>query len=292
MNTRINLILFLVVISFFSCKKEEEKIMKVRNDSITDISSTIAKANATIIDPGEGIEQHGHCWSTNAESITIDNENKTENGSINTSGSYSSILTNLSPNTSYYVKAYVMKGATVVCGNKVLSFHTLSLSTPDITTGTVSNITTSSVTVSGNLHSLGTGASSVTQHGHCWSSETITPTIENDYISSLGSKDTTGTYESYLVGLTRNTLYYVRAYATNDAGTVYGDTLSFTTNAELPVISTSNITLITGTSAQCGGTISDDGGAKVTARGVCWSTSENPTFSDGTTNDGNRILYK
>ena len=286
MNACINLILFLTIIFFFSCKKEEEKIMKVRNDSISDISYTTAKATATIIDPGDGIKQHGHCWSTDAESINIDNETKTENGPANTAGPYSSIITSLSPNTSYYVRAYVMNGATVVYGNKVLSFHTLSLSNPDVSTGAVTNITTSGATVSASLNSLGAGASSVTQHGHCWSSETVTPTIDDNSKSSLGSKDTTVNYESPLTGLSRNTLYNVRAYATNDAGTSYGDTKSFTTYADLPVISTSNITSITGTSAQSGGNITDEGGATVTACGVCWSTSENPELSDPHTTDG------
>jgi uncharacterized protein (TIGR02145 family) len=232
--TCINLILFyiifLLMISFFSCKKEEEKIMMVTNDSITDVAYTTAKAYATIIDPGEGIEQHGHCWSTDAGTISVNTENKTENGHAKTSGSYSSILTNLSPGESYYVRAYITDGATVILSNKILPFHTLSLGIPDVTTGTVTNITSSSATVNATLNSLGSGASSVTQYGHSWSSVTVTPTIENDYTSSLGSKDTTGNYQSQLVGLSSNTLYYVRAYATNDAGTAYGNEIEFTTS--------------------------------------------------------------
>ncbi len=260
--------------------------MRVRNDSISDISYTTAKATATIIDPGEGIEQHGHCWSINAESINIDNETKTENGPVNTAGSYSSILTGLSPNTGYYVRAYALKGATIIYGNKVLSFHTLSLGSPDVSTVAVSNITTSGATVSASLNNLGAGSSSVTQHGHCWSSESATPAINENSKSTLGSMDTTGNFESYLISLSKNTLYYVRAYATNNAGTSYGNTINFTTNADFPVVNTSDITSITGTSAQSGGDISDDGGAAVTARGVCWSTSENPDLSDPHTTDG------
>ena len=43
---------------------------------------------------------------------------------------------------------------------------------------------------------------------------------------------------------------------------------------------------VTATTATCGGYVSDDGGATVTARGVCWSTSPNPTVSDSHTTDG------
>jgi len=49
---------------------------------------------------------------------------------------------------------------------------------------------------------------------------------------------------------------------------------------------TSSVTNITATSATCGGNVTDDGGFEVTARGVCWSTSQNPTTSDSHTTDG------
>ena len=56
--------------------------------------------------------------------------------------------------------------------------------------------------------------------------------------------------------------------------------------ADVPEVGTHNVSEITDTTAQCGGTISSDGGATVTARGVCWSTEQNPTVADDTTNDG------
>ena len=281
-------ILFLLMISFHSCKKEKERYMKVGNDSISDISYTTAKAYAAIIDIGEGVEQHGHCWSTNTESITVDNENKTENGSTNSVGQYYSNLSGLSPNTTYYFKAYVSNGATVVYGSRVLSFHTLALDIPDVITGTVIDITATGATVSGNLNSLGTGATSVTQYGHCWSGETTTPMIEDDNKSSHGSRDSTGSYISYLVGLSENTLYYVRAYATNDVGTAYGDILSFTTDqsGSLPSVVTATLTSVTANSAICWGSIISDGGSAITTKGVCWDTNLNPITTDNHTNDG------
>jgi hypothetical protein len=54
-----------------------------------------------------------------------------------------------------------------------------------------------------------------------------------------------------------------------------------------PIITTTSITNITETSASTGGNITVDGGASVTTRGVCWSTSHNPTISDSKTTDGN-----
>ncbi len=57
-------------------------------------------------------------------------------------------------------------------------------------------------------------------------------------------------------------------------------------NTAAPVLTTAAVTEITETTAQCGGTITSDGGATVTARGVCWSTSPTLTVADSKTSDG------
>ena len=56
--------------------------------------------------------------------------------------------------------------------------------------------------------------------------------------------------------------------------------------ANAPEVGTADVSDITATTAQCGGTVSSDGGAAVTARGVSWSTTQDPTISDYTTDDG------
>jgi uncharacterized protein (TIGR02145 family) len=54
----------------------------------------------------------------------------------------------------------------------------------------------------------------------------------------------------------------------------------------VPTVTTSDVGELTQTTAQCGGTITSDGGATITARGVCWSTDPTPTVADGRTIDG------
>ena len=61
------------------------------------------------------------------------------------------------------------------------------------------------------------------------------------------------------------------------------------TSATLPTVITGTVSEITATTATCGGEVTDDGGATVTARGVCWSTSPNPTVGDSHTTDGSGI---
>jgi hypothetical protein len=53
----------------------------------------------------------------------------------------------------------------------------------------------------------------------------------------------------------------------------------------IPSISTTAATNITSTSATSGGTVSSDGGSTITARGICWSTTANPTIANSITTD-------
>jgi len=59
-----------------------------------------------------------------------------------------------------------------------------------------------------------------------------------------------------------------------------------TSRIEVPVLTTTPITALANTNAMSGGNISSQGGAPVTQRGVCWSTSPAPTISDAHTTDG------
>jgi uncharacterized protein YcnI len=150
---------------------------------------------------------------------------------------------------------------------------------PTVITAAVTNITQTTATSGGNVTS--TGGTTVTARGVCWSTSS-SPTITGSHTSDgTGS----GTFVSNITGLTAGTLYYVRAYATNSVGTSYGNQLSFTT-LTLPTVTTAPVTNITMTTATCGGNVTSDGGAAVTARGVCWSTSSSPTITGSHTSDG------
>src|SRR5690554_2980916 len=165
-----------------------------------------------------------------------------------------------------------------------MSFTTLEASLPVLSTAEVTEITQTTATVKGNI--TDDGGATVTARGVCWS------TNQNPTISNNKTKDGkgAGTFVSNISGLKDNTTYYERAYATNIAGTGYGSAMSFTTlEAGLPVLSTAEVTEITQTTATVKGNITDDGGATVTARGVCWSTNQNPTISDNKTEDGNGV---
>jgi len=97
---------------------------------------------------------------------------------------------------------------------------------PTVTTASVSSVSSNSATTGGNVTS--DGGAAVTGRGVAYGT-TASPTIAGTItIDGTG----TGAFTSQLSGLTSGTQYYVRAYATNSVGTVYGNELSFTTNAQ------------------------------------------------------------
>jgi len=146
---------------------------------------------------------------------------------------------------------------------------------PSVTTNNVNGLTSHTATCGGNVTS--DGNATITERGICYST-TTNPTIANSKIIAAG---TTGIFISNLTDLTAGTTYYVRAYATNSLGIVYGNEVTFTTlPIVLSTITTTNITTITATTAQSGGSITSDGNSTITERGICYSTATNPTIAN------------
>jgi uncharacterized protein (TIGR02145 family) len=98
-----------------------------------------------------------------------------------------------------------------------------SLQVPVLTTSTVSGITLTTATCGGNITS--DGGAAVTSRGVCWSTNLNPTTSDSKTIDGTG----TGVFTSNITGLTGNTIYYLRAYATNSVGTSYGSEITFGT---------------------------------------------------------------
>ncbi|MBX2975239.1 MAG: hypothetical protein KF721_03830, partial [Ignavibacteriaceae bacterium] len=111
-------------------------------------------------------------------------------------------------------------------GGNGLVVITWTYTKPTVTTQAVTNINLTTATFNGNVTNL--GVPNPTAHGFCWSTNE-NPTISNSSFVDLGAKSSTGAFLSNIIDLIPGTTYYVRAYATNTAGTNYGDQVSFTT---------------------------------------------------------------
>ena len=183
----------------------------------------------------------------------------------------------MNPGITYYVRAYATNydGTTYHTAYGEEYTFTTSAVTPTVTTTEISpySITMFSANCGGSV--TYDGGASVTVRGVCWSTS-HNPTTADSYTSNGSGL---GSFTSSLSGLTPNTIYYVRAYATNSAGTAYGNEESFTTKPLLtPSVTTNMVTNITDTTATCGGNVTYDGGTTVTERGILWSIYPNPTF--------------
>lgn len=156
----------------------------------------------------------------------------------------------------------------------------VTCSTADLT-ASISDIGGAAVTVRGFVY--GTDETDV---DNSTAGALVGASLKTENAGSFG----TGAYTIGVAGLTSSMTYYVRAYATNATGTTYSSTTkSFFTCAVVPTLTTTAYSALSCETASSGGTISADGGDPVTARGVCWSTSTNPTVSDSKTTDGSGI---
>ncbi len=147
-------------------------------------------------------------------------------------------------------------------------------SLPTVNTDSVYNIASPTALIASQI--LNDGGNTILLKGICWGT-TSNPTISLNNKTNEGPFS--GSFTSILSELLINTQYFVRSYAINSLGIAYGNVLSFITTASLPTLTTSAISNIALSSANCGGNISYDGGIPIIARGVCWSTTPNPTVS-------------
>ena len=221
-------------------------------------------------DGGAAVTTRGVVWNT-SPTPTIALATKTTNGTG--TEIFVSSLVSLTPNTTYYVRAYATNSVGTSYGGEA-TFITLAVNAaPTVTTTAPYNITSTNATGGGTITSV--GSASVTAHGVVWSTSP-TPTLPS-LNSTNGGAGSVGSYTS-LIGppLIPNTTYYVRAYATNSVGTGYGTILSFATTLT-PTITLDSISNITSIAAQADATIVSDGGASLTCSGIVWNTASNPT---------------
>lgn len=252
----------------------------VTTQAVSSITSTTATGNGNITNLGvPNPTAYGVVWNTTGTPTTSDS--KVDNGAASTTGAFTAAMTSLSANTTYHVRAYATNSVGTSYGTEVT--FTSSAIAPTVTTQAVSSITSTTATGNGNITSL--GAPNPTQYGVVWNT-TGTPTTA-DAKTTQGAASATGTFTSSITGLSANTTYYVRAYATNTAGTSYGSEVTFTSSPVAPTVTTQAASTIAATSATGNGNITATNGANATVRGVIYYayTNTDKVIGDGGVTD-------
>lgn len=253
---------------------------KMATINVFNLGSDSVTITGFVVAEGDGFTERGVCYNTSENPTIANNKVAFESDSI-VSATFSVKLSGLNYATKYYARAYAINESTEVYGEEV-SFTTLPI-IPQLLTVEITDITGNSAATGGTISVEGGAA--ITAKGVCFS-DTATPTIAND---KTVDGEGTDAFVSALANLKGNTTYHVRAYATNSAGTGYGEELTFTTLVDLPVVTTASITDITKTSAISGGEVTYDGGGTVTARGIVYGESADPTLADNVINSGSDV---
>jgi hypothetical protein len=147
---------------------------------------------------------------------------------------------------------------------------------PIIESSTIISISNTGATVEVKISN--DGGDTILSRGVCYS---VSP---NPTISSSVSYNTSGlmTFSAVLSGLSPNTTYYARGFASNSNGVSYSDELIFTTtniSVVLPTVTTNTPSSISANSVNFSGSIVADGGSAITNSGFCYSTNQFPTLA-------------
>lgn len=228
----------------------------VTTAQVTNIQQTTATGGGNVTNSGGAtVTERGICWSTSQNpSLTNGSHQQASSGGT---GTFVVNMTSLTPGTTYYVRAYAINSEGTRYGNQenfqTQQYYTISASANPTNGGTA--------TVSGNGNFI--------YNQVC----TLTATQASGYTFNRWTKNgvEVSTQNPFSFNVTESGNYVAQ----------------FQVNVTVPtVITTDPVTNIQQTIATGGGNVTNSGGATVTARGVCWSTSSNPTINNSHTTNG------
>lgn len=195
-------------------------------NDVTDIAAYSATGNGQISgNYTNQVTERGICWGTSQNPTITGTHGSNGSGA----GTYSVEMTDLTPNTTYYVRAYGIRNGNPFYGTQ-RSFTTL-IALPEVTTVGAIHIMSNYAVGLGNVTFDGNDPDPVVR-GVCWTtSDTEPPTIENSNYATSGTG--LGNYSVEMTGLEPNTIYYLRAFAQNSVGTAYGAVKTFYTSVHM-----------------------------------------------------------
>lgn len=244
----------------------------VSTQAASNITSSSAKVSGAVTSTGGSpIKEAGFIYQAEGDYNTKQVQVQV------TSGSFSYELSNLEPDTKYYVKAYARNAQGLLGEGAIVNFTTAS-GLPNVSTSSSTSVGSTSATVTGNI--ISNGGFPITECGICYSSTNKKPTKSDNYVSTSTQQ---GQFSCQLTNLNPSTKYYARAYAINENGISYDYTnVTFTTSNGMPAITIAQQPTYSGSTATVYGRITSDGGANITHYGVVYSTvNSSPGIESG-----------
>lgn len=180
-------------------------------------SFSVLTNNEVLLDGGSAVTARGVCWSTKSNPILASKDSLTLDGTG--AGVFQSKILNLKPGVTYYLKAYATNSEGTGYGNQATFASPAVI--PTLTTTAPYANDDKVIFAGGNITS--DGGSAIIARGVCWSKNSK-PTIQHN-LTKDGSGS--GTFSSLINSFSKDSTYYLRAYATNSVGTAYGNTLKF-----------------------------------------------------------------
>jgi hypothetical protein len=226
---------------------------------------------------GADIIEAGFVYSDTTHSPTITTGSKVIALGRGKFSTFSQQINNLTPAKTYYVRAFVTNRAGTTY-SEVGTLQTLPTVVPTgVSVTKIDSITRNSVQLTGSISSAEGG--DIIERGFIYSLSGYTlDELTGNKIMVSGNN--IGAFVTTITGLAKNTKYYLRAYAKNQAGIAYSSYIqSFTTkDTELPtLISNFQVT----TMVKGVATITSDGGSTITRKGFVYSKyNSSPTLSD------------
>jgi uncharacterized protein (TIGR02145 family) len=206
-----------------SCQPPDPEFrVEVITGALLEVGPSTCSVEGEIIQVGgSGVSSHGFVWAEHSDP-SLEDGWKVDLGETYTAGAFSYTIKGLTASTDYFVRAYAIGGEYTVYGEES-SFTTGEAGIPALTTFSVFDYTATGGFSGGNI--TDNGGNPVNASGICWSTSRF-PDLSDTHTNEGGGHDS---FESYLHDLVPYTVYYVRAYATNGAGTGYGQEVAFRT---------------------------------------------------------------
>jgi len=226
---------------------------------------------------GGVVTERGFVYDTSSEHLTQETAQVVRlQGGV---GNFFATVQRLTPLTQYYVRAYAKNQLGIAYSEEVATFTTEDIGTPSALQIIYAIPSVNEIALTALVRQDGGG--SIYRRGFVYSSSQSQPTL-NDHLVEVGSGE--GNFSATLRGLSVDTRYYVRAFATNERGTSYSEPLTLhTQNVSLPALSSFAQGETFSTKVKLTGNITSNGGGKILQYGFVYSQHHtNPTLENNT----------